>query len=85
MPSAGPRSKVSELSAKSGDSPIVRVVEHGQAGVLARTGRSCQETAQRPAGQHLSDWPFEVLRQTVRPLVVRRRNRCWDDVPRESR
>jgi hypothetical protein len=22
------------------------------------------------------------LRQTVRPLVVRRRNRCWDDVPR---
>ncbi len=25
--------------------------------------------------------PYEVLRQIVRPVVVRRRNRCWDDVP----
>jgi hypothetical protein len=28
-----------------------------------------------------SDPLVEVWRQTVRPLVVRRRNHCWDDVP----
>src|SRR3954467_7922798 len=37
----------------------------------------------RPAGQHSSDLTLEVFRQTVRLLVVRRRNRCWDDVPCE--
>jgi hypothetical protein len=26
--------------------------------------------------------PVEVSRQTVRPLVVKRRNRCWDGVRR---
>jgi hypothetical protein len=34
-------------------------------------------------GQH--SWALilgEVLQQTVRPLVVRRCNRCWDVVPR---
>jgi hypothetical protein len=34
------------------------------------------------AGQHSPDLtPYEVLRQTVRPLVARRPNHCWDDVP----
>jgi len=33
--------------------------------------------------RHSSHLTLEVLRQTVRLLVVRRRNRCWDDVPRE--
>jgi prolyl oligopeptidase len=36
------------------------------------------------SGSALSGLALEVLRQTVRPLVVRRRNRCWDDVPRRG-
>jgi hypothetical protein len=32
------------------------------------------------SGSALPGLAFEVLRQTVRPLVVRKRNCCWDDV-----
>ena len=51
---------------------------------MACTGSVWQARCwQRLVGQHSSDLAFEVSRQTVRPLVVRRRDRCWDDVPRE--
>jgi hypothetical protein len=51
----------------SGVEPFCRAVSTGS--VLVAAG-----------GSALSGLALEVLRQTVRPLVVRRRNRCWDDV-----